>query len=187
MRQPVQISAKSIVSDIRSDLSASDLMKKYGLSTKGLLKIFSKLISAGLVQPRELLERYPSCAPVLSENPASKDTVLTLSIPVPIHDVESSAAGILRDVSSEAIRVAGIKAEVGEMKTFQIAVDNFMAADPLEVTTQCTWVEQHGQTKAYDVAGFAFVNLTDSQKDALNRFIKVMFLSSSGEWRVASP
>jgi hypothetical protein len=167
-------------------MGASDLMKKYGLSNRGLTKIFNKLISAGLVEARELLERYPSFAPVMSGSTASKDTVLTLSIPVPINDRDSSATGFLRDVSSETIRVAGIKAHVGEIKTFQIAVDNFMAADPLEVTTQCTWVDPKGEEKEDDIAGFEFVNLTNSQRDTLNRFIKVMFLSSSGEWRVAS-
>jgi hypothetical protein len=185
MGQPARISAKSIKSDIRSNLSASDLMKKYGLSTKGLETVFSQLMAAGLVDMAEISERYPSYAPLLKARTMNKGTVLTLSVPVPISDLEGSAKGILRDISLEEIRVAGVNAKVGEIRNFRIPVDMFMAAEPLELATRCTWVKTKGREKKYAVAGFEMVNLTKSQRETLERFMKVMFLSSSGEWRVA--
>lgn len=187
MDPPVRISAKSIIADIRSNTSASDLMKKYGLSSRGLTKIFNKLISAGLLEAQEIVERYPSGTPMPLGTTASKDTPLSLSIPVPIYDRDFSTSGTLREVSSGTIRVAGIKAQVGETRNFHIPVDDFMADDPLEVTTECTGVDAAGEEKDAEVASFELVNLTNSQRDKLNRFIKVMFLSNSGEWRIANP
>jgi len=184
MSEPARISAKAIMADIRSDASASDLMKKYGLSSKGLSTLLSQLAAAGLADVRELAERYPAYAAPLRARSSGAGTVLTLSVPVPIHDVESPAKGILRDVSIDTIRVVGVRATVGETRTFHIPVDMFMAAGPLQLATRCTWCETKGGNKKYPIARFEVVNLTRDQRETLDRFIRVMFLSSSGEWRV---
>lgn len=187
MSKRTRISARAILSDIRSETSASDLMEKYGLSSKGLLAVFNQLISARLIDAEELSERYPYFATLLSDQNRVRGSVLTLSVPVPILDVESSAKGILRDVSTNEIRVAGVKAQVGQVRIFRIPVDMFMAASPLRLVARCTSVETKGGHKKYTVAGFEVVDLTKSQRETLDRFIRVMFLSSSGEWRVGTP
>lgn len=187
MREPARITIKSIMSDIHSDTAASDIMKKYGLSPKGLETVFRQLVSAGLLNARQLAERYPNYASLLSAKTADKGAALTLSVPVPIHDLESSARGILRNISADAIRVVGVRARVGETKTFQIPVDMFMAAAPLQLSARCVWVQTNGEDRKNIVACFEVVKLTKSQREVLDRFIRVMFLSSSGEWQVANP
>jgi hypothetical protein len=48
------INAKEAATDIRSGMTSSDLMQKYGVSAKGLDKLFRKLVDAGLLHENEL-------------------------------------------------------------------------------------------------------------------------------------
>ncbi len=67
------IDAQSAADDVRAGLDDAALMKKYALSARGLQSLFRKLISAGILSPRELDTR-------MSETDTS--IVLDLSIPV---------------------------------------------------------------------------------------------------------
>jgi hypothetical protein len=49
-----KISAKSVLSDIRSGMKLSELKHKYGLSDKGAASLFRKLLAKGLVTEEEL-------------------------------------------------------------------------------------------------------------------------------------
>jgi hypothetical protein len=51
------INAKQAAADIRSGMTSSDLMQKYGLSAKGLEALFRKLVDAGLLRENELDRR----------------------------------------------------------------------------------------------------------------------------------
>lgn len=48
------ISAQEVVADIKSGMSELDLMKKYQLSSRGILGLFDKLISANLLDRADL-------------------------------------------------------------------------------------------------------------------------------------
>lgn len=55
MEKPtVKVSAKEVLADIRAGMSDRDLMKKYGLSEKGLQSLSKKLIDAGVLKQSEL-------------------------------------------------------------------------------------------------------------------------------------
>lgn len=51
------VSAKGILEDLAAHLSDRDLMKKHGLSKKGLTSVYRKLLNRGLVTRRFLAER----------------------------------------------------------------------------------------------------------------------------------
>jgi hypothetical protein len=51
------INAKEAAAAIRSGMTSSDLMQKYGVSAKGLDKLFRKLVDAGLLHENELKRR----------------------------------------------------------------------------------------------------------------------------------
>ncbi len=55
-----KISAKEIVDDVRAGLDDSALMKKHGLSEKGLATVFKSLVSAGALDQSELNRRTAS-------------------------------------------------------------------------------------------------------------------------------
>ena len=46
MKKPIQVPVVEITADLRSGVSDAELMKKYGLSEKGLKKVFEGLLTA---------------------------------------------------------------------------------------------------------------------------------------------
>ncbi len=52
------IGGKEALDDFRSGMEDSELMEKYGLSSKGLESLFDKLLKAGLIEQWELERRY---------------------------------------------------------------------------------------------------------------------------------
>jgi len=57
LKAKVNVQAYEVVADLRAGISDTALMKKYGLSAKGLLSLYEKLINAGLVAQSEMDER----------------------------------------------------------------------------------------------------------------------------------
>ncbi len=51
------IKAKELLADIRAGMNGAGLMKKYGLSAGGILKVLNRLIWEGLISLSELAER----------------------------------------------------------------------------------------------------------------------------------
>ena len=97
--------------------------------------------------------------------------------------MEASATGILRDISEKGLRVAGIGANVGQAKTFQIPIDMFMQTDPLLIVAECKWVEIKGKTKRHPVAGFEIMDLSDRDRKSIKDFMGLLVLGESGEWK----
>ena len=107
-----------------------------------------------------------------------------LIVKIPICDVTSGNAGIVKDVSEKGPRVDGIAAHVGDERTFQIPVDSYILADPLLVIAECRWVTTKGKTRKYPVAGFALKDVSATDEKLLKDFIDFLLLSKSGEWQV---
>jgi rubrerythrin len=57
-----EVNAHEAARDIRSGMSNSDLMKKYGISPSGLEGLFEKLVGEALIMPSELQFRLSSLA-----------------------------------------------------------------------------------------------------------------------------
>ncbi|MDQ7783760.1 MAG: hypothetical protein RDU20_12825 [Desulfomonilaceae bacterium] len=53
----VKIKGREVLADIRSGMDDAGLMQKYGLSSKGIIQLMGRLVSAGLLTPAELAER----------------------------------------------------------------------------------------------------------------------------------
>jgi len=53
----IRISGREVLEDIRSGMDDAGLMKKYGVSSKGIIKLMGRLVSAGLLTPAELAQR----------------------------------------------------------------------------------------------------------------------------------
>jgi hypothetical protein len=54
-----RLNARDIIHDVRAGFDDMDLMEKYSLSSIELIKLFDKLVKAGLVERSELDERVP--------------------------------------------------------------------------------------------------------------------------------
>ncbi len=178
-----QINAKDIIDDLRSGNTDSELMEKYGLSSRALQTICQKLVARQAISQSELYQRSRLYRQTADQIKARGCPRVDLSIHIPIYDLLGSATGLLRDISETGLRVAGIEASVGQTKTFQIPIDTFMQADPLLVVTRCRWVKTKGKNRKYPVAGFEILDLSDKDRRSIREFIRLLLLSKSGEWQ----
>lgn len=177
-----QVSLKNIIQDIRSGMGDIDLQRKYGLSAKSFLRLVDRLVDTEALSPEEA---QGVTSKEMAERPARGQTRRAhLKVPVPIYDVSSSAVGLLRDISKEGFRVAGIAAAVGERRSFRIPVDLYMNAEPLVVTGECRWVETRGHDHNFVVAGFQMANCSKSDERIIREFMGWLLFSDSGHWEV---
>ncbi len=106
----LKIPAKEIMADIRRGLTSRQLCDKYRLSKKGLWKVFSKLVSAKLLEAEELHSRFVS-----SEGSVVRDGVrqwprACTHGSLLIHDLDDLAEIYrIQDVSVAGLRVIGIR------------------------------------------------------------------------------
>jgi hypothetical protein len=185
MMERRQLNGRKVINDLRSGASDWDLRVKYKLSCNSLQTVFEKLVAYGAISHSELCNRSPVYKETTERKWSRKDRRVDLNIPVPvpIYDMETLSAGLLRDVSEIGLRVAGIESSVGQVKTFQIPVNVFMQTDPVFMVAECKWVELRGKNKELFVAGFEIIDLSDKDRKALRQFMGLLVLDESGEWR----
>jgi hypothetical protein len=53
----IKINGREVLGDIRAGMDDAGLMEKYGLSSRGIIQLMGRLVSAGLLTPAELAER----------------------------------------------------------------------------------------------------------------------------------
>ncbi len=61
------INAKEFLADIKTGMNNSALIRKYGLSEKGLQSLFRKLLDAGALKPKQAKEEKTSSDPVKTD------------------------------------------------------------------------------------------------------------------------
>jgi PilZ domain len=184
MTHKQQIPATTVVHDIRSDLGDSGLMAKYGISRIELERLFKKLLDSKLISYEELYFGSSLYKTKIDMKSSRRHPRADIGVKVPIYDITTGTVGIVRDISVQGLRVAGIPVNVGDERTFQIPVDMFIAADPLLVIAECKWVTIKGQNRKYHVAGFELKELSASDATLLKDFVDFLLLSKSGEWQV---
>ena len=178
-----RVPLKAVVHDIRSGISDAELMAKYDLPSRGLRELFKKLLDSELVTQAELYNTsalYREKADKIKQRRYPRADV---SIPLPVYEMGSSSFGVVRDISETGLCVAGIASEVGEVKSFQLSLDNLMNVDPLSLVAECRWVEEKGNKEKYFVAGFQLLDLSDADRATLQRVMHFLLLSESGEWQ----
>ena len=88
--------------------------------------------------------------------------------------------GTVKDITEKGLAVRGIKAEIGESKSFAILGDEIGLIDPFELSAECRWVgidESNGQT----VAGFMVTTISDQDLLGLQQLIDFLDLG----WKVS--
>ncbi len=177
-----QLNGRHILNDLRSGMGDSGLQEKYKISRKSLQTIFKKLVACKAVSHSELYQRSPSYRDRIDRIREREHPRADLAVRVPIYDIGSGARGVLRDISETGLRVAGIECIVGQTKAFQIPIDMFMQAEPLLVIAECKWTDVIGMHRTYPVAGFAIMDLSETDRLVLRNFIQFLLDSDSGEW-----
>jgi PilZ domain len=184
MEKRRKINGKDVINDLRSGMADWQLQVKYKISTKSLRTIFRRLVKSNAISHSELYESSSLYRERTDHLRARKHPRADLDVYVPIYDIVDSAIGVLRDISESGLRVAGVNASVGQAKTFQIPVDMLIEAPPLLIMAECKWVEIKRKNREYSIAGFQIVDLPEKDCKILKDFIKLLFLSTSGDWQL---
>jgi hypothetical protein len=85
--------------------------------------------------------------------------------------------GILRDITENGVGIRGLKAAVGETKTFVIVPTDFLDIDPLIFDGQCRWMRS--RRNGQHLSGFEITSISGPSLQELRRFIR--FIQEHGE------
>jgi PilZ domain len=175
-----QIDGKLVINDLRSGLRDRDLQVKYKLSSYALLTVYRKLLAHNAISHSELCERSPLYKERIHPARQRKYHRVDLHIPIKICDVQTSANGILSNVSEKGLRIAGIKATIGDVKIFEIPLDVLMQTNSLVIAARCKWIESMGRNQKYLAAGFEIADLSERDSKILKDFMRFLVLNESG-------
>ncbi|AFM26211.1 PilZ domain-containing protein [Desulfomonile tiedjei] len=171
-KQPIP--ANIVLHDIRSGLGDNGIMAKHGLSQKSLETLFQKLLAAKLITHEELYRRSSLYKKKMDRIVSRSHLRAEIGVSIPIYDVTCGRVGLMRDISEKGLRVAGIPAEKGDERTFQIPVGMLMQADPLLVIAECRWVTIKGKERKYHVAGFEIKVVSMSDRRLLKSLVDLL-------------
>jgi hypothetical protein len=170
MNSKRRIGAKELINDIRVGMSASGLMAKYRLSTKGLRTAFRKLVEVDAMSHEELSNLkslYDASAEGLRQFERKP-----MKFPVKIFDGgDPFKSGLVKDISEKGLCVREIEAGVGEIKSFIIRLGSFGDSSTIVFQARCRWVKKSNVSGKTQLAGFEIIDISSLDFGHLNRLI----------------
>ena len=182
MRQKpkLRISVRDFLADVRSGLTDSELMAKYGVSARGLTRTFEKLKAGGFIHDAELEIRTLHAEDTvhidihqLSLQPREELVCL-----VPIYESGvPEQNGLVRSMSEHELELTGIEAEVGEMKSLVISADLFFDLDPFTFEARCISVKPKS-SEGETVYGFEITHISETHIESFRKLMDLAGASS---------
>ncbi|MCA1961771.1 MAG: DUF4388 domain-containing protein [Desulfomonile sp.] len=168
----------TIVSDIRSGMYDNELMKKHGLSSRGLRMVMQMLVEKNAFEQSELSELSPSYREIakLVDSRRSPRVYVPVPIAFKVHCHETGQIGYVRDISRGGIRVAGIRVQVGQELTLSMPLREVGPGGPVEFRAVCRWCAVEGKRKKYVVGGFEIVDISAKASARLYELIDFISL-----------
>jgi uncharacterized protein (DUF433 family) len=177
VRVKKRISAKEIVRDIRTGMTAPQIMKNYKLSTKGLHSLFRKLLEKRCLAEEEFAGVSPDegISVILQKirKAARHHPVLSVTV---YEKRKPEVTGLLHDLSEQGIGVVGIAALPDEMKTLVLVPHESLPLDPFTIHVRCRWFKE-GNANSLCSAGFEIAHAELSSLEALRELIEEVTLT----------
>lgn len=178
MASPQRIGVDNIVKDVRDGLTDHELMKKYGLSAKGLKGALQKLVEADIIELTEVYRRPIFYDDSLESDSRREQPRHYLALLLPVYDAdEEENTGWVTDVSETGIGVIGLHADLGERKTLVVIPEKFSKAQQIVFEAECHWAEQE-VSEADPTAGFQITSISEENLEELRRFIRVVTIEN---------
>jgi PilZ domain len=174
-----RIDTKELVTDIRSNLSAVELMVKYKLSSRGLQRVFTKLVNSGAVMADDISGRS-----ILHDDSVTLQNVRGSLRALPIlsigiHDKNNpQIMGRIIDLSEVGVGVSGLEAQVGELKSLVVVPDEFLEVEPFSFEAKCRWSRMGDEDKICN-AGFEIADISVGNFIKLQELLQLMTFSFS--------
>lgn len=176
-RDKKSINVREILEDIRSAATESQLMEKYGLSSRGLQSTFWKLVHSHVLTWDELLTQYPDLDDSVTLRRIRKWTRSYPIFSIGIYEEgKQHNKGTVKDLSQVGFGTHGIRAEVRERKTLVLVPDEFMEIRPFSLEAECKWFDPGGERRAC-TAGFQIVGIEEDALKELEDLVQMMTLT----------
>jgi uncharacterized protein (DUF433 family) len=165
------IDGNDMTKDIRSGMTDSELMEKYGLSSEGLRFALQTLTDTKVISVEEVYGTNPVQCDTVSVGNDRELPRCYLALEVHIYESEHpEIRGTLRDVTVSGVGITGIEARIGETKTFVISAENFAGIDAIMFEAECLWARKEADTGVW-YAGFEITTISERCLDDLGRLV----------------
>jgi hypothetical protein len=169
------IKVKEIVDDVRSGVSAEEMIRKYNLSPNLMRNILVRIVVAKKLDETEVQNLYCGIDESLAVRDRRKDLRYYVYVPLPIYDVENlMEEGQVVDISEGGLRINGIQASQGEKREFVVQPDYFGNAFPFCFEATCRWSSQNESGEW--VAGFEISTISDGGLEQLRQIVRMLAL-----------
>jgi hypothetical protein len=182
-----RIPAREILSDIRNGMGDHELMEKYQLSVEGLGRLMDKLVEGTAIGHWELYEKSPLYRKLADRLASREFPRVRVLRPIRVYHDESSQKGFVRDVSKNGVRVAGIKATVGEIITLRLPREEVRTAEPIEFAAECRWSKIQGKHKKYVMCGFEITEISQTARIRFEELTAWLLAETSASDRSQEP
>jgi len=167
-----RINASQIVADIRSGFSDRDLSEKYGISERRLRRVLRLLVSQSAISNEELYEKsatYREMTDILASRRCPR---VGIPFALRICHEATSQTGLVRDISDNGLRVAGIRADVGETITLSIPPQEYIGDESLRFQAVCRSCSARGRRTEYSVSGFEITEISEESRTRLRLILQ---------------
>jgi len=169
-----RLDESSLIEDIRSGISDSDLMVKYDLSADGLRTMFQNLMKAKAITPEDLYGASTSVHDTVFVENLRALPRNYLAMAVDIYQWKhAEIRGLLNDVTEKGVGISGMPARIGEVMILAISGGDFIHCDPIVFEAECRWASREKETGEW-LAGFEITNISETCLEDLRRLIECL-------------
>ncbi len=169
------IQAMGFLDDLRSGMTDTDLMKKYKLTARGLGSVFRHLIDEKSVRLAEIVRRFRhrSDLPELIAEFRTRPRIEP-SVALPIFEsTRPENRGVISDLTEQGMGVRGLEAQVDDIKTLVVPVQEFFDISPILLQVICTW-RGDDEAEPAVTAGFRVVDVLKGSLMELCRLVRAV-------------
>jgi hypothetical protein len=173
------INTRKVAEDIRSGLTDAQLMKKYGLTPKGLSVVLNKLVEVQIISFDDLQQREPDFENGTVYTPPSdfrrfeRDKV---DFPLPVYEQQNPRArGFVLNISENGMGVRGIRSAVHQTKTYVIQADEVFQVAPVVCDATCRWIESAREDRSC-VGGYEVITFLSGDFNAVQHLMRALTL-----------
>ncbi len=169
----LEVSARQLMTDIRSGMSRRELMRRYGLTSAGLRRLLNVLADINAITWDELVGELYFLENSLTRSDGRYASRYQVKFDVPIYDVNlPETHGRILDLAETGLGVEGIRSKLDETKTLVILGDPFGEVVPIEFQAICRWATKRkgGEFQA----GFQITGISAEDFQELQRFIRLV-------------
>jgi len=169
------IKAKEIVADLRSGMTAKELLIKYNVTPNALRNMMRTLVNAGAVDENEAQDIMAQAEKGLTVKNRRKYPRYFVYVPLPIYDADDLLSeGYVVDISEEGLRIKGIETAPGDKKEFVVQPDYYGHAFPFSFEAECKWASK--KAAGEPIAGFKITDISEGGREQIRTIIRMLAL-----------